>query len=295
MKNLSMRSICYIAAACAVFFAAAGCRAKKINDPEKVPVKVTAISVFGAEQEGHPATKIPEESAGWTYETIPSGDLPEKGSINGLDYKIIPSKAEGSSAEKGFYVFGTSDGDRPYKILVAAGKFNTGGYDINITGIKFNGTSLVINVKETSPAPAAVVTQAFTYPCCAVEVSKLPDEIKVIGDNGYEYQRLFTRLDKTEIKDGWIAYFADGCGELMYRTYVYETGDGRYKYVNVNEHTSSWGSSKWEQSVSGTGIVNTREEIAEVAKKHGSYGYVMFPGDNNKPHAVSEFIANKPG
>lgn len=290
-----MRSICYIGAVCAVFFAAAGCRAKEIADPEKKIVKVTAISVFGEEQDGPPATKIPEESPGWTYETMPSGKLPEEGTINGLDYKIIPSKAEGSSAEKGFYVFGTSDGERPYKVLIAAGKFNTGGYDIGITGIMFDGTTLTITVKETSPAPSAIVTQAFTYPCCAVEISKLPDDVKVTGDNGYEYQKLFTRLDKTEIKDDWIAYFADGCGELMYRTYVYETGDGRYKYVNVNEHTASWGSSKWEQSVSGTGIVNTRKEIAEVAKKHGSYGYVMFPGDLNKPHKVSEFLANKPG
>ena len=33
-------------------------------------------------------------------------------------------------------------------------------------------------------------------------------------------------------------------------------------------------------------------EVVEEAKKFGSAGFVMYPGDN-KPHSVSEFLADK--
>lgn len=291
MKNPSMRSICYIVAACSVFFAAAGCRAKEIATHEKSPANVTTINVFGSEQVDPPATKIPEDSEGWTYETVRSNELPEEGTINGLNYKLIPSKTDGSSAEKGYYVFNQYGDDRPYKILIAAGKFNTGGYSIGITNIRFDGTTLFITVKETAPAPTDTVTQAFTFPCCAVEISKYPEEVKVTGEDGYAYQRLITRLDETEIKDGWIAKFVNGYGEVSFNTYVYENEGGRYKYVNVKEQSTSWGSTKRDRSVLGIGIVKTRQDVVEAAKNFGSCGYVMFPGDLKTVHKVSEFLA----
>lgn len=292
MKKFSARSICYIAAAAALVFAAAGCGNKEIEpyDYTVEPTQVTAISVFGAES-------VKYEDPTWntgcqTVEPEDPDKFKKEGNINGLDYKIISATGTDAPNGRGYYLFGTSEGERPYIIVVDMGEKRTGGYDIEITGLKFDGSTLTVTVKETSPALTDTVTQALTYPCCAVEFSKLPDNIKVIEESGYEYKHLGTRLDIIEIKSNWIACFCNGSGEILYKTYVYKTSDGKYKYVNATATTVSWGSSKWKETGTGTGTVDTKNEIVEIAKKSGSCGYVMFPGEN-KPRSVSEFLADK--
>ena len=140
-------------------------------------------------------------------------------------------------------------------------------------------------------------SEAITYRVCAVEISGRPHTFKVVDEGGSEYKCLLTRMEKTtgdSEKDGkLIAWFADGAGEIMHKTYVYELSDGRLRLENVKSVTERWGSPKWIDTVTGTAIVSTRQEAAEIAKKFGSCGYVMYPNDSNRPHSVEEFLANK--
>ena len=62
-------------------------------------------------------------------------------------------------------------------IAVAQGSHSTGGYNIEVTGILEKENSLEVQVKETSPAPGAIVTQAFTQPFHIVKTKKSDKEV----------------------------------------------------------------------------------------------------------------------
>ena len=271
-----------VIAAASVLFGMAGCRmsedkadsVKPYNGPTTIIISTTS------EKDAEPSD---------ASET----GLPESGIINGLYYHLIPASSSGESGERGYYIFQDRQDKLSYKILITAGQFSTGGHDIAVRGIHYDGSKITITVQETSPKPTDTVPQVITYPCCAVEIDKLPENIEVISKDGLVFKKLDTRLDASAIEKNWIAVIEDGAGEFMRATYVYKTADGKYKYVNCNLVTSSWGSTKWNKTVKDSGIVDTREEVVEAARKFGSCGFVIMAGDMSKPHSVAEFIAGK--
>ena len=60
-------------------------------------------------------------------------------------------------------------------------------------------------------------------------------------------------------------------------------------YINVVSTTISWGSPRWRDVVHGSGIVDTRSDIYEVANEFGSCGYVLYP-DDTELHSIYDFI-----
>lgn len=88
--------------------------------------------------------------------------------------------------------------------------------------------------------------------------------------------------------DGYIAVLRGGLGELSFETYVYETKKG-YKYINVRSATVSWGASEWSHKVSKIGYVSTKEEIVQIASRHGAGDYYTLPGDDYTPYPIEEF------
>ena len=87
--------------------------------------------------------------------------------------------------------------------------------------------------------------------------------------------------------DGYAAVIHGGVGEKSYETYIYEK-DGRYKYINVESTTVSWGAAQWNHEVTKIGLADTKEEVLRIAAKHGADSYVTFPGDN-EAHPLSGF------
>ncbi len=287
------------AAAASVLIAMAGCGAREIkadvNETTTVPTSIV-IGTTKEEPEDTVATEtsVAETTAAETTAASSEGDLKESGIINGLYYHLIPASSSGSSGGRGYYIFQDRQDKLAYKICIASGEKKTGGYDIQITDIQYDGSKLKITVKETSPAPTDYVTEAITYPCCAVEIDKFPENIEIVSEKGTAFERLDTQLDASEIEKGWIAIIQNGAGERMRSTYVYELPDGKYKYINVQSTTKSWGSSKWNHVVKGSGIVDSREAVVEESKKFGSCGFVSLAGDaSKKVHSVAEFLAAK--
>lgn len=76
----------------------------------------------------------------------------------------------------------------------------------------------------------------------------------------------------------------------MYKTYVYETVDGQYSYINVISTTVNYGVTRWRNIVKGSGIVESKEDIIEVAEEFGSCGFVLYAGDSVNNHTVDEFL-----
>jgi hypothetical protein len=64
-----------------------------------------------------------------------------------------------------------------YYLIVYVGERPTGGYSVEITGITNENGTVRVTVRETSPKPDDIVTQALTYP---FDIVKLP--VKISGD-----------------------------------------------------------------------------------------------------------------
>ena len=229
-----------------------------------------------------------EESETNTEEPSDPVSQPSKAS---LDYQIMT--VNGTSKDRGYYVVEVEEDGYPYDVIISSGERSTGGYDIQIMSVDYDGSLLTITVDETAPGPTDMVTEALTYPSCAIELSILPDEIKVVTTAGEELKCLDTKLGDSAIEDGWLCVIEEGTGEVMLKTFVYENADGTYKYINVKSTTTSWGATTWNDVVKGSGTADTRDDVAAAAEEFGSCGFVLLPNDYQTVYTVEEFTAGK--
>lgn len=62
-------------------------------------------------------------------------------------------------------------------LVLNMGEKTSGGYSIGIDTVVETDKNIVITIKETSPEPGTVVTQAFTNPFCVVKINSKKDII----------------------------------------------------------------------------------------------------------------------
>ena len=259
----------------AVTLAFAGCSAGAPKSKDK-------------DDDDEPEETTIEESEADAEAPSDSVSQPSKAS---LDYQIMT--VNGTSKDRGYYVVEVEEDGYPYDVIISSGEKSTGGYDIQILSVDYDGSLLTITVEETEPGPTDMVTEALTYPCCAIELSLLPDEIKVVSTAGDELKNLDTNLSDSAIEDGWLCVIEEGTGEVMLKTFVYENADGTYKYINVKSTTTSWGATTWNDVVKGSGTADTRDDVAAAAEEFGSCGFVLLPNDYQTVYTVEEFTAGK--
>ena len=276
MKSVTRKYISCTAAAMAVALAFAGCSAG------------TAAKSEDKDDGDKPEETTIEESETNTEEPSDPVSQPSKAS---LDYQVMT--VNGTSKDRGYYVVEVEEDGYPYDVIISSGERSTGGYDIQIMSVDYDGSLLTITVEETAPGPTDMVTEALTYPSCAIELSILPDEIKVVTTAGEELKCLDTELSDSAIEDGWLCVIEEGTGEVLLKTFVYENADGTYKYINVKSTTTSWGATTWNDVVKGSGTADTRDDVAAAAEEFGSCGFVLLPNDYQTVYTVEEFIAGK--
>lgn len=206
--------------------------------------------------------------------------LAESGVVGDFEYTLEGSMDSGFFLDRGYFLMASDETDEVI-LAVCSGKRSTGGYSIEISDIDYTDPLMTITVKENTPAPDMMVTEAFTCPICFIRLSSLPGDLKIVTASGDELK--FQGNYHEEFKSGndYIAILCDGSGEIMQKTYVYKTDDGRYKYVNVESRTESWGSPKWKDTLTGSGVVDTKEELIEIARNHNSCGHVQLPFEIN--------------
>ena len=71
-------------------------------------------------------------------------------------------------------------------VIAYQGQKPTGGYSIEIAGIKRTGTVLAVTVSERRPASGSLTTQAVTSPFVAVSIPRPPSGASVVlaGERG---------------------------------------------------------------------------------------------------------------
>ncbi len=62
-------------------------------------------------------------------------------------------------------------------LVLNMGEKTSGGYSIGIDSVVETDKNIVITIKETSPEPGSMVTQAFTNPFCVVKINSKKDII----------------------------------------------------------------------------------------------------------------------
>ena len=118
--------------------------------------------------------------------------LPAKGTVDGYEYTV--AKPQGldipDQKTRGFYIDTLEEPDSPYYFIICSGQKNTGGHDIKIVDLGMNGNTLYIVAEETSPAPDEMVTEAFEYPYCVLELDKMPESYMIINTGGVIFPRI---------------------------------------------------------------------------------------------------------
>ena len=82
----------------------------------------------------------------------------------------------------------------------------------------------------------------------------------------------------SEIEENYYAVLSGGVGELVNKTYLY-MDNGEYKYIQVQSHTTYWGSTEWVDKVTKVGKLTWPQQVIDVAKENGSDGWVKINVD----------------
>lgn len=110
--------------------------------------------------------------------------------MNNLKYEITAGDSYNSQYQERGYYLDAADGK--YRYTICSGERSTGGYGIKIKGLDcLDCGTVIVTTEETAPDPDMVVTEAFTYPNCAIAFSYEPPEGIIIQTaNGTKFERL---------------------------------------------------------------------------------------------------------
>lgn len=115
----------------------------------------------------------------------------DKGTLmNDLDYEISKGDSYNSQYKQRGYCIDVVDGK--YQYTICSGERSTGGYGIKIIGLDcLDYGTVIVTVEETAPSQDEAVTEAFTYPNCAITFShEPPDGIIIKSLSGAEFECL---------------------------------------------------------------------------------------------------------
>ena len=139
-------------------------------------------------RETEPMTKTVSTGGTTAAELKP---VPNHGTLtNGLAYEIKRGDfGDSQFQQRGYYM--DVVGGR-YRYTICSGEYSTGGYGISITGIDVSDAgTVIVTVQQTVPKEDELVTDAFTYPNCAVTFSKEPPAGVIIQNTaGKEFEFL---------------------------------------------------------------------------------------------------------
>lgn len=143
-------------------------------------IAVTAVLLTGCGQLGKESETT---KPGAEVQDTP---FPETGTIGEYEYRIDNYKH--GKAKRGYYLDEENRPDSPLYVYISGGEYSSGGHGLYITNIEVKDGNFIITVKQTSPEPDEVVTEAFEYPGCMVEISPKPSNIEVKNTSGVKFE-----------------------------------------------------------------------------------------------------------
>ena len=182
-----------------------------------------------------------------------------------------------------------SDGER--YILVCDGRKPDGGHYLDITGVSYESADNTVVITVKASKDNDVTTDAYTYPSCSVIFDRIPNKVQVKYEDGtvIEYGGVINDTQvwglNIDIDENYTAVFDGG----VYRTYIYEMDDGKYRYIHVYKGTSTQHPGQ-KEFVQGSGIADTIYGVETVCKTYSSFGIVIVKGDEGNEITAEEYI-----
>lgn len=145
------------------------------------PIKVIRLAMLGESNDSDTAHDMSEdESRAVEFTVLATG--------TGSSYEGARTLELISNQAEWLRVWRIVGSDRPMPevnfntqavLVVYQGRKNTGGYSIAVTEIRRAGASLVVKVKEQSPRPGEITTDALTSPFVVVSIPRPPGGLMV--------------------------------------------------------------------------------------------------------------------
>ena len=276
--------ICGSTAAALIFGAVTGCSATPEVLPDTAETTINVTAVVTSEETTAQETSATTVADADTDAAGADDVFVKQGETGGVGYLIEDTGLTGGTFPyRGFSYFGSTDlsdeNEYPFTILISMGEQSTGGYSIEIVNIEYDGDQMIITVRETCPAATDMVTEAITYPCCTVRLTAIPVNIKVVNEAGEKFDYIGAISFYNDITDDWIRVYENYADGKYYRTYVYETEDGYYKYYNVEISIRDYYVSGMAFIVRSSGIAESEDELMEAVERFGSNGEIFYPGE----------------
>ena len=118
-----------------------------------------------------------------------SGDLPVKGKVGDLDYKILSKEQFGCyNKDRGYYFDQLEQLNSPLFIVISAGTQTRKGGELRITDLGMQGSKLVIVVEETK-AKGDKYT-GLDCPCAVLELDHAPGELLIVSTKGEQFNHI---------------------------------------------------------------------------------------------------------
>ena len=89
-----------------------------------------------------------------------------------------------------------------------------------------------------------------------------------------------------DIDENYTAFFDGG----VYRTYIYEMDDGKYRYIQVNSSRASHQHPNQRDFVKGSGTVDSIAALKSVCTRFGTFDEVMVKGDEENRIKAEDYI-----
>ncbi len=230
---------------------------------------------------GSPKAEEPETKKSKAEE--PTEALSGEGTIGDFGYLFSDGmNYDGNFRTRGYYVL-TYNENSYFAYVICSGEHSTGGYDISVSNLELDAEgNLVVTVKETSPRPDAMVTQAFTYPRLTLMISKPADSDKRIivqTPGGSEFPFLGNLEDKDE-ETG----FASGDDKASSKeTLDVDLGEIYSKDPSMDDVVTASNGTRYvkNQILISAEMDCTRDKIEKLGKEYGFeiVGYIEITQD----------------
>lgn len=253
------------------------CRGRKICEAGIILIALSMV--FGGCSQAKETIEDYNTEPAVTTET----EAGQTGSFEDYEYTVLGHKEYGPTLWRGWYIRDTAE--EKY-ILICDGMKYTGGYYINIKDVSYDKSGGTVVITVATSRDQEVTTDAYTYPCCAVKFNMIPEKIMVTYDTGDAMEFGGNIIDTeewavdTKIDENYMAVFTNGD---RHKTYVYETSDGKYRYINVLKRGD-------EIYVKGSGTAETMYYLDYVTVRFGSKRNVLIKGDEDHPIDADEYI-----
>ena len=112
--------------------------------------------------------------------------FPEKGTINGIEYKITPDAGYfRKSKTAGYYIDTLEEENAPYMFFITGGEKKTTGYGVNVVNIEADAqNNMIVTVEFTSPADKNVRKEKENPCTCVSFMPPYPSDVTIQLTNG---------------------------------------------------------------------------------------------------------------